>query len=304
MDFAPIAYSNTYLLQLPPDHRFPITKYADVKDQLIYEGTSLPEHFFDPGLLDPALVLLAHSQEWHQKIRDLTLSPKEWRRLGLPPSATNLYYRSLSSCAGTLEAAKLAHKHGAALNLAGGTHHAYRDRGEGFSVFNDLAITSLFLLQHKLASRVAIVDLDVHQGNGTASLLGHRSDVFTLSIHCSDNYPLKKEKSHLDIGLKSGTSDELYLIALEKGLEAVRSFQPDSILFQAGVDIVKGDKLGKLEVSIEACKTRDEMVISYAKNEHIPITITAGGGYNQTYTTIIEAHCNTYRTVFDLYEWY
>lgn len=300
---APIAYSDRFILQLPLDHRFPIQKYATVKEQLIYEGTATQEYFHDPGLIADELIQKVHSESWWNKIAELSLSRREWRKLGLPPTATNLFERSKSSCAGTLFAALTAQQTGLAYNLAGGTHHAFQDYGEGFSVFNDLVIAGTYLLDEGLAHRIAIVDLDVHQGNGTAALVGQSDAFFTFSMHGAANYPLQKQQSHLDVPLPSTISGEAYLDLLGKHLEQeVKSFEPDFIFYQAGVDILEGDNLGKLSLSLETCQQRDELVFRFAQQAGIPIAVTMGGGYNSSFRKLIEAHCNTFRTGFKLYE--
>ncbi len=200
------------------------------------------------------------------------------------------------------EAAKYALEHGIAMNVAGGTHHAFTDRAEGFCLLNDQAIAAQYLLDHQLAKQILIVDLDVHQGNGTAEIFTNEPRVFTFSMHGAKNYPGHKEKSDLDIGLEDGTGDEVYLKTLDQNLKRlVDEVKPDFMFFQSGVDVLATDKLGRLGMSIEGCKKRDELVLAVAKQNRIPITVCMGGGYSVQIKDIIEAHANTFRLAQDLY---
>jgi acetoin utilization deacetylase AcuC-like enzyme len=193
-------------------------------------------------------------------------------------------------------------EHGIAMNIAGGTHHAYADRGEGFCLLNDQAIAARYLLQHSLANKVLIVDLDVHQGNGTAHIFRDEPRVFTFSMHGANNYPLHKESSNLDVGLSDFTPDQFYLQTLEANLSVILDqFQPDFLFYQSGVDILDTDKLGRLSVSREGCRQRDRLVLERCKRHRIPVVVTMGGGYSPDFRDIIEAHANTFRSAQDIF---
>ncbi len=296
-----IAYSDRYLLNLPLDHKFPIQKYALVRDQLLYEGTITEENLFDAGFCTDEEVLAVHTAEYWHKIKTLSLSEREIRRIGLPLNQ-RLVERSLSSSAGTLQAALLALKNGIGMNIAGGTHHAFTDRGEGFCVLNDIAIAARHLLQQKLVQKILVVDLDVHQGNGTAQVFSGEEAVFTFSMHGADNYPLKKEKSDLDIALPVGTGDAAYLKILSEVLPRLIAEQkPEFIFFQAGVDVLATDKLGKLALTRQGCKQRDELVLTTCARLQIPVAVSMGGGYSHRMADIVEAHCNTFRLAMNLF---
>jgi len=296
-----IAYSDRYLLDLPKDHKFPIQKYALIKDQLLYEGTITEENLYDAGLCTEEQVLAVHTNEYWHKIKTLTLDTHEVRRIGLPLNQ-RLVDRSLSSSCGTLKAALYALADGISLNIAGGTHHAFTDKGEGFCVLNDIAIASCHILQNKLAHKILVVDLDVHQGNGTAQVFRNNSQVFTFSMHGADNYPLKKEISDLDIPLKSYMDDSTYLQLLKQTLpKLIEEQKPDFIFYQSGVDVLVTDKLGKLSLTRQGCRTRDEIVLSLCADKQIPVAVAMGGGYSERMADIVEAHCNTFRVAFNIF---
>ena len=290
------AFSNKYIYQLPDGHRFPIEKYELVKEQLIYEGTIHEEQVYDPGLVDEKLILDVHTKEYWHSLRDLTISTKAAKKIGLPVNEMSVN-RARNSVAGTVSSALLAKDHGIAINLSGGTHHAYAGHGEGFCFLNDLAIASSYLLSNKLASQILIVDLDVHQGNGTAKIFEDDNRVFTFSMHGKANYPLHKEKSNLDIDLPTGITDEDYLSLLNENLnKLMTTVMPEFVFFQAGVDVMKGDRLGKMNLSKAGVKKRDELVIEQCKSRNTPLVITMGGGYSEKLKDLVEAHCNTFRT--------
>jgi acetoin utilization deacetylase AcuC-like enzyme len=204
---------------------------------------------------------------------------------------------------GTIDASLFAMTSGVALNVAGGTHHAFAERGEGFCLLNDIAIASNYLLRQKLSKKILVIDLDVHQGNGTAKLMEQEMSVFTFSMHGATNYPFHKEKSDLDIGLKDGTTGQTYLSILSETLpKLIREVKPDFAFYLSGVDILNTDKFGKLQVSPEECKHRDEMVLRLLKKNNIPVTVVLGGGYSPDVKTIVEAHCNTFRLAIELFE--
>lgn len=297
-----IAYSDRYLLDLPKDHKFPIQKYALIKDQLLYEGTIEEANLYDAGLCTEEQVLAVHTWEYWHKIKTLSLDVHEVRRIGLPLNQ-RLVDRSLSSSCGTLKAALSALGNGISLNIAGGTHHAFTYKGEGFCVLNDIAIAACHLLQRRLAHKILIVDLDVHQGNGTAEVFRNNPQVFTFSMHGADNYPLKKETSDLDIALKSYTDDKNYLQILKQTLpNLIEQQKPDFIFYQSGVDVLATDKLGKLALTRQGCRTRDELVLELCAGKQIPVAVAMGGGYSERMADIVEAHCNTFRVAFDIFE--
>ncbi|MBT9394514.1 histone deacetylase [Hymenobacter sp. NST-14] len=297
-----LATSDRYALPLPTGHRFPIAKYALIREQLLWQGVATPEHFYDPGFCPEQDLLRVHTAAYWHKIRDQQLSPAEVRRLGLPQSP-ELTRRSLSSAAGTLESAKRALLDGIGLNLAGGTHHAFRDRGEGFCVLNDIAIAATHLLHHRLARQVLVVDLDVHQGDGTASIFREDPRVFTFSMHAGANYPLRKEQSDLDVALDLGTGDAEYLRRLRDTLpHLLAQVQPDFVFYLAGVDVLATDKLGKLALTQSGCRQRDEYVLGLCHQQQLPVAVSMGGGYSERLADIVDAHCNTFRVAFELWE--
>ena len=296
-----LATSDHYTLNLPDGHRFPIAKYALIRQQLLWQGIAAPEDFYEPGLCAEKDILRVHTAGYWQKVRDMQLSPAEVRRLGLPQSP-QLVRRSLSSSAGTLQSALRALQDGIGLNLAGGTHHAFADRGEGFCVLNDQAIAAAHLLAHGLARQILIVDLDVHQGDGTAAIFRDEPRVFTFSMHAGANYPLRKEQSDLDIPLELGIDDETYLHLLSTTLlPLLDQVRPDFIFYQAGVDVLATDKLGKLALTLAGCQRRDEIVLSLCRERRIPVAVSMGGGYSERLADIVDAHCNTFRVAFDLW---
>ena len=282
-------------------HRFPMIKYELLPEQLLYEGLINSDSLFSPGKLDEDVILLTHEQNYWDRLRDLKLSDAEIRRSGFPLSAS-LVERETRIARGTIDGSIYALEHGIAFNIAGGTHHAGSNWAEGFCLLNDQAIAANYLLNRFLASRILIIDLDVHQGNGTAEIFKNEERVFTFSIHAEKNFPFRKERSNLDIGLQDGISDNEYLNLLTTNLEIViESFKPDFIFYLAGVDVLATDKLGKLNLTRNGCKQRDRKVLSYCRSLKIPVQVSMGGGYSPKITDIVEAHCNTYRVANDLY---
>lgn len=296
-----IAWDKIYHHPLPEGHRFPMIKYDLIPEQLLYEGTIKESNIFRPSLPDESIILAAHHSDYWMKLKQLSLSEKEIRKTGFPLSE-KLVEREILIMNGTVQCAIFALQYGVSMNVAGGTHHAFSDRGEGFCLLNDMAIAANYLLMNKLASKILIVDLDVHQGNGTAEIFRNKESVFTFSIHGINNYPAQKEQSDLDIALPDGANDSLYLSTLKNTLpKLMEEIQPDFIFYQSGVDILSTDKLGKLSVSREGCKARDRFVLELSKINHIPLCISMGGGYSEKIQDIVEAHCNTYRLVQELY---
>lgn len=296
-----VAWAPTYVLPLPPSHRFPMSKYEVLPQQLLHEGTLSTSNFFAPEPIAWAPVLAVHDETYWQRLSSLSLTPFEVRRTGFPLDA-KLVERETIISQGTLQCALYALEHGIAMNIAGGTHHAYADRGEGFCLLNDQAIAAQHLLQHSLATRILMVDLDVHQGNGTAHIFRDEPRVFTFSMHGANNYPLRKESSNLDVGLSDFTPDHFYLQTLEANLSVILDqFQPDFLFYQSGVDILDTDKLGRLSVSREGCRQRDRLVLERCKRHRIPVVVTMGGGYSPDFRDIIEAHANTFRSAQDIF---
>jgi acetoin utilization deacetylase AcuC-like enzyme len=276
-------------------------KYELLPEQLLYEGLINSDSLFSPGKLDEDIILLTHEQNYWDRLRNLKLSDAEIRRSGFPLSAS-LVERETRIARGTIDGSIYALEHGIAFNIAGGTHHAGSNWAEGFCLLNDQAIAANYLLNRFLVSRILIIDLDVHQGNGTAEIFKNEERVFTFSIHAEKNFPFRKERSNLDIGLQDGISDNEYLNLLTTNLNIViESFKPDFIFYLAGVDVLATDKLGKLNLSRNGCKQRDRMVLSYRRSLKIPVQVSMGGGYSPKITDIVEAHCNTFRVANDLY---
>jgi acetoin utilization deacetylase AcuC-like enzyme len=297
-----IAYAaEHYAHSLPEGHRFPMAKYDLIPAQLLYEGTISEENLFAPEPIDEHWVLQTHEAAYWERLKTLSLSPAEVRRTGFPLSA-ELVQRELRIAQGTVENALYALQYGVSMNVAGGTHHAFSNRGEGFCLLNDFAIASNYLLQTGRARRVLIVDLDVHQGNGTAQIFAQQPSVFTFSMHGAHNYPLQKESSTLDIPLPDGTDDATYLGLLRQHLPAIFDrFQPDFVCYLAGVDILASDKLGKLAVSKAGCKERDRFVLQSCYTHRVPVAIALGGGYSPHLRDIVEAHCNTFRLAREIW---
>jgi acetoin utilization deacetylase AcuC-like enzyme len=281
-----LAFSPSHVtVPLPEGHRFPMSKYQALVEKLGSLGWRI-EKAPRATLEDLQLV---HTAVYLQKCFDLSLTPQEERKLGLPQSP-ELLERSLCSVGGTLAAMNHALQYGYGINLAGGTHHAFADRGEGFCVFNDLAIASRKALLERRAKKILIVDLDVHQGNGTAKIFEDEPDVFTLSVHGERNYPFVKEKSDLDIGLPDGTTDEGYLEMLEQHLPKLfASFEPDLVFLQGGVDVLAEDRYGRMKLTKKGVAARDSLVYNLCFENSIPLVYTMGGGYGGI-ETIVEAH--------------
>lgn len=296
-----VAWDQSYVLPLPPNHRFPMSKYEVLPQQLLHEGTITPENIFHPGSLPEKWILRTHEGDYWKRLNNLELTPKEVRRTGFP-LVRELVDREVVIAEGTLRCTQFALQYGVAMNIAGGTHHAFTNRGEGFCLLNDMAIAANYLLDQQQASQILVVDLDVHQGNGTAEIFREEPRVFTFSMHGANNYPMHKEHSDLDIGLADFTSDSFYLKTLEANLmNLLEAVHPDFIFYQSGVDILDTDKLGRLSVTREGCKKRDRMVLAAAHLHKIPLVVSMGGGYSPDFRDIIEAHANTYRLAQEIF---
>ncbi len=296
-----IAFNPIYAHPLPEGHRFPMIKYELIPQQLLHEGSIEQENLVSPEICTNETILLTHDAAYLNKLQFQQLSPREQRHIGFPQSP-QLTLRELMITQGTIDCCIAALQAGVALNVAGGTHHAFANRGEGFCMLNDMAVASNFLLQQQLAKQILIIDLDVHQGNGTANIFQHNNQVFTFSMHGEHNYPFRKEKSDLDIGLSDGTADAVYLSLLEHHLtHLLNTIQPDFAFFLAGVDILETDKFGKLKVTMEGCRKRDQLVFTSLQRANIPCVVALGGGYSPDIRMILEAHCNTFRLAKDIY---
>ncbi len=296
-----IAYDPIYAHPLPEGHRFPMLKYELIPAQLIHEGIIAQENLFSPEPLSEEIILWTHDETYWHQLRDLTLPAKEARRIGFPLSA-QLVEREIRIAKGTIDGCHFAFQNGIAFNVAGGTHHAGTNWGEGFCLLNDQAIAANYLLNNKLASSILIIDLDVHQGNGTAQIFENEPRVFTFSMHGANNFPYRKEVSDLDIPLPDGTGDKAYLDILKQTLpKLINQLKPDFIFYLSGVDVLATDKLGKLALSLDACRERDRFVLEQCKSHQIPVQVSMGGGYSADIKDIVEAHCNTYRLANDLY---
>jgi len=300
-NYIPIAYHKKYKLKLPKGHRFPMEKYELLPLQLIHEGVSDKSHFFlpKPAKLDDVLEI--HDKAYVMKLINLDLNKSEIRKIGFPLTK-ELINREFLITGGTIMGAKKALKYGISMNIAGGTHHAFSNRGEAFCLLNDQAIAAKYLLSNKKINKILIVDLDVHQGNGTASIFKSNENVFTFSMHGAKNFPFKKEKSDLDIELEDNTSDKIYLNKLEDAIDhLINEINPQFIFYLSGVDVISTDKLGRLSLSLEGCKRRDQIIFSICKNKKIPIQCSMGGGYSKDLKTIVNAHSNTFKVANEIF---
>ena len=297
-----IAHHSIYAHPLPEGHRFPMLKYEMLPEQLVREGTCQREQFFAPNRILDEHIIRTHCAAYYKQLNEVSLSKKEVRRIGFPLSK-ELIERECIIAQGTLDGCEFALKNGISFNIAGGTHHAFFDRGEAFCLLNDQAIAANYLLATGKVAQILIIDLDVHQGNGTASLFQNNPNVFTFSMHGKANYPFQKEMSNLDIALEDNTGDVEYLNILTHQLAYLfATVQPDFVFYLSGVDVLKEDKLGRLGLSLEGAKRRDEMVLSSCFERNIPVQCSMGGGYAPDVNLIIEAHANTYRIAAEIFE--
>ncbi len=295
------AFAPIYAYPLPAGHRFPMLKYELIPLQLKHEGIITDENLFAPAICEEKWVLLTHDESYWQKLKNLNLSYQEEKRTGFPLSA-QLVERELRIAQGTIDGCHYAIENGVAFNVAGGTHHAGSNWGEGFCLLNDQAIACNYLLANKIASSILIIDLDVHQGNGTAQIFENNPNVFTFSVHAGNNFPFKKEKSDLDISLPDGVKDDEYLKLLAQHLpQLFLKVKPDFVFFLSGVDVLETDKLGKLALSLKGCQQRDQMVFEACYQRKIPVQVSMGGGYSADIKVIVDAHCNTFKTANQIY---
>ena len=296
-----IAHDIIYRHPLGKSHRFPMEKYDLIPIKLIKEKTCNPNNFFVPKNLSDEDVLTTHQKEYYEKLCSLSLSKKEIRPIGFPMSR-ELITREKKIAQGTIECSDFSINNGISMNIAGGTHHAFYDKGEGFCMLNDQAIAANYLLNNSFIKKILIIDLDVHQGNGTASIFKNNPNVFTLSFHGQKNYPFRKENSDLDLGFDDFTNDAFYLKKLKEIIpRVIDNFQPDFIYYLAGVDVLKNDKLGRLSLTIKGCLERDRFILNNCKKNNIPVQVSMGGGYSFNIEEIIEAHSNTFRLAQEIY---
>lgn len=296
-----IAWAPEYAHPLPEGHRFPMEKYNLLPEQLLYEGTIQSSQLFRPEPISEESILLLHESVYWNSLKNNTLDRLAIRRTGFPLSP-QLVHRERVIMQGTIDCVQHALQYGVAMNIAGGTHHAFADRGEGFCLLNDIALAAVHYLQLFLHHKVLIIDLDVHQGNGTASIFRDDPSVFTFSMHGGKNYPMIKEHSDLDVELEDGIDDSTYLRLLNHHLEILFDVvQPNLVLFQSGVDILDTDKLGRLNVTKGGCKKRDKMVFEACKKNNVPVVAAMGGGYSPRIADVIEAHANTFRVAQEIF---
>jgi len=285
-------YCDHFVLPLPEGHRFPMDKYARLRQRVI------DDHLLDDGrLLEPHAVAWrdlerVHTRDYVARVRDGALSREEQRRIGFPWSP-QMVERSRRSVGGTIDAARAALRDGVSANLAGGTHHAFRDRGEGYCVFNDVAVAATTLLDTGRVRQVAVLDLDVHQGNGTAAIFAGDARVSTCSLHGATNYPFRKETSDLDVPLPDGIDDDAYLAQLAPALDAVMATAPDLLFYVAGADPYEGDRLGRMRLTIEGLRRRDAIVLGRCRVERVPVALSMAGGYAPDVDAIARIHAGT-----------
>ncbi len=290
-------YTDQYAIDLPAEHRFPMPKYRMIRDLLAAEGRF---EFVAAPLASAETVQLAHDSDYVARFLAGSLSAQEMRRIGFPWSE-QLVRRTMASVGGTLGAAEEALSTGWGGTLAGGTHHAFRAEGSGYCVFNDIAVAIQSLRQSGRASRAAVVDLDVHQGDGTAQIFAEEHSVLTFSMHCEANFPFRKQQSKIDVSLTEETGDEEYLAQLEAVLPRVFEFRPEIVFYQSGVDGLYADALGKLKLTHEGLKQRDQLVMTAVRGSGVPFVVTLGGGYAKPIELTAEAHANTFRVAADVF---
>lgn len=292
--------SDRFVLPLPAGHRFPMLKYRLLRERVEQAGLAGADGASEPPAVSDAELLRAHDAGYVHKVMRGELSPREQRRIGFPWSM-EMVERSRRSAGATLAAARAALQQGVGVNLAGGTHHAFRDHGEGYCVFNDAAVAALTLQTEGLIKRALVLDCDVHQGNGTASILAADPSIFTFSIHAANNFPFRKEVSDLDVELADGTGDVEYLQALEHGVcRALPSAQPDMVIYLAGADPYEGDRLGRLALTRAGLEARDRMVFEWCAAASLPVVVTMAGGYGRCIEDTVDIHFNSVRLAHEI----
>ena len=286
-------YTDHFVLPLPVEHRFPMPKYSRLRERVVVEGIIRAEDLIVPEAATDEQILRAHDADYLEKVKNGTLTAKEIRRIGFPWSV-QMVERSRRSSGATIAACRAALVDGVAVNLAGGTHHAFRDHGEGYCVFNDSAIASRAMQAEGRVRRMVILDCDVHQGNGTAAILKDDPTIFTFSIHGEKNFPYHKEQSDLDIELLDGTGDKVYLDMLEEGVQrALAMSHADLAIYLAGADPYEGDRLGRLKLTKDGLRQRDKLVLELCKTQGLPVAITMAGGYARNVEDIADIHLTT-----------
>jgi acetoin utilization deacetylase AcuC-like enzyme len=288
-------YSDVFVLPLPPEHRFPMAKYRLLRERILTEGIVAPGDLRIPDAATDDDLLLAHDADYLDKVKSGGLSAKEQRRIGFPWSA-EMVERSRRSSGATMAACRAALDDGIAVNLAGGTHHAFRDHGEGYCVFNDSAVAARVMQREGRVRRVVVLDCDVHQGNGTAAILQGDRSIFTFSVHGAKNFPFRKERSDLDVELPDGTTDAAYLEAVEEGARrAIAMANADLAIYLAGADPYSGDRLGRMAVSMAGLAERDRIIFGLCRENGLPVAVTMAGGYAPNVADIVEIHTQTVR---------
>jgi acetoin utilization deacetylase AcuC-like enzyme len=294
-------YSDLFTFPLPSGHRFPIHKYNQLRERLVQSGLTSKNELVIPGPATDEQILLAHTEGYLNRVKNGSLSPEEIRRIGFPWSK-KLVERSRRSVGGTIEASRAALVDGCSINLAGGTHHAGKDHGEGFCLFNDVAIAALVMVMETRVERVVIIDGDVHQGNGTAAILWDKPFAYSFSIHGEKNFPFRKIKGDLDISLPDGTEDQVFLESFQLGLlEALDRSQAGLAIYLAGADPFEGDRLGRLRVSKRGLDKRDRLVFNHCQQRHIPVVVTMAGGYATPIEDTVDIHFNTVKLAVEFF---
>jgi acetoin utilization deacetylase AcuC-like enzyme len=293
-------YSDHFVLPLPDGHRFPMAKYARLRERVIATGLVQPERLLEAPIASWDDIRLVHTAEYVEAVATGTLPREAQRRIGFPWSQ-GMVERSRRSVGATIAAARAACADGVAVNLAGGTHHAFGDRGEGYCVFNDVAIAARVLQHDAPACRVAVIDCDVHQGNGTAAIFQHDPTVFTFSMHGARNFPFRKEVSDLDVSLDDGTTNDVYLELLSRHLDDVlRRHEPEFVFYLAGADPYEGDRLGRLKLTVAGLRARDALVLGRCRALDLPVAIAMSGGYAPDVDAIVTIHANTIAVASEL----
>jgi acetoin utilization deacetylase AcuC-like enzyme len=288
-------YCDHFVLPLPPEHRFPMAKYRLLRERVIADGIITPDHLFEPAAADWTDLALVHTQTYLDGVATGTLPREMQRRIGFPWSEA-MVERARRSVGGTIAAARAAMEDGAAANLAGGTHHSFSDRGEGYCVFNDVAVAARVLMRDGAIRRVLVVDLDVHQGNGTAAIFQDEPAVFTFSIHGANNFPFRKEASDLDVALPDGAGDDEYLALLAQHLPViVEAHRPDLVFYVAGADPYEGDRLGRLKLTMDGLRARDALVFDTCRAAGLPVALSMAGGYAADVEATVAIHASTIR---------
>jgi acetoin utilization deacetylase AcuC-like enzyme len=289
-------YCDRFVLPLPPAHRFPMAKYRLLRERLLADTIVSRKDLHEPAAASWDHLALVHTSDYLLHIAQGTLPAEHQRRIGFPWSPA-MVERARRSVGGTIGAARAALGDRTGANLAGGTHHAFSDRGEGYCVFNDVAVAARVLMREQAIRRPAIVDCDVHQGNGTAAIFAEESAVFTCSLHGENNFPFRKERGRLDVTLPDGTGDAGYLAALERALgDVFARHEPDFLFYVSGADPFEGDRLGRLRLTMDGLRRRDELVFERASYAGVPVAVVMGGGYADDIEAIVTIHANTIRT--------